>query len=231
MKKILISIISFCVFNLAIFAGDVAVFDEIGFSKDGSKYIFAEYGKEDKKFIPYGNIYTVDVAKNEFVPGKVYKSTDKSFTKASKTLYEELMAKHYSELKKYDCYNAQPEDILYIMEEESKGHTEEIVFTSFEESEYSYNIKLVPTFYGKKSSFVIEVKVYDKEKNLKLSYQVGTPSVKRQNVTNYRIVRIVTSKDKKSIVFVVEKTVEDENGVSVRYMVETKRLDKRIDEI
>ena len=58
------------------------------------------YGKEDKKFNPYGEIYTVDVAKNDFIPGKVFKVKDKSFTKASKTLFEELYAKHYTEIKK-----------------------------------------------------------------------------------------------------------------------------------
>lgn len=229
MKKLLIGTLTFCLMNLSLFSGDVAVFQEIGFSKDGKNYIFGEYGKEDKKFFPYGEIYTVDVAKNDFVRGKVFKSQDKSFTKASKTLYEELLAKNYSELKKFECYQPKPEDILYVMEEESKSSTEEIVFTSFEESEYTYRIKLVPTFYTGKSSFYIDVKVYDKNENLKLSYQVGTPSVKRPNVTKYKIVRIATSRDRMSIVFVVEKTIEDSNGVSVRYMVETKRLDSPVD--
>lgn len=229
MKKLLISTLAICLVNLCLFAGDVAVFKEIGFSKDGKNYIFAEYGKEDKKFFPYGEIYTVDVAKNDFVRGKVFKSQDKTFTKASKVLFEELLAKHYSDLKQYECYQPKPEDILYIMEEESKGSTDEIVFTSFEESEYVYHVKLIPTYYTGKSSFYIDVKVYDKNDNLKLNYQVGTPSVKRPNVTKYKIVRIATSTDKQSIVFVVEKTIEDANGISVRYMVETKRLAAPVD--
>lgn len=229
MKKILISAITICLLNLSVFAGDVAVFQEIGFSKDGKTYVFGEYGKTDKKFTPYGEIYTVDVAKNDFVPGKVYKSQDKSFTKASKVVFEELYAKQYSDIKKLECYEPQPEDVLYILEEESKGSVDEIVFKSFEESEYTYHVKLVPTYYGNKSSFYIDVKVYDKDDNLKVSYQAGTPSVKRPNVTNYRIVKISTSKDKQSVVFVVEKTIEDSAGVSIRYMVETKRLIARVD--
>lgn len=229
MKKTILGILTFCFFSLAIFAGDVAVFYEIGFSEDGKNYIFAEYGKEDKKFVPYGEIYTVDVAKNEFVSGKVYKSKDKSFTKPSKMLFEELYAKNYSEINKFGCYIPQPEDVLYVMEEEAKGAVDEIVFKSFEESEYTYHVKLVPTFYTGKSSFYIDVKVFDKNENLKLSYQAGTPSVKRPNVTKYRIVRIASSKDKQSIVFVVEKTIEDASGVSVRYMVETKRLSAPVD--
>ena len=188
MKKIFIGLLTFCLMNLAIFAGDVAVFQEIGFSKDGKTYIFAEYGKQDKKFFPYGEIYTVDVAKNDFIPGKVFKVQDKSFTKASKTLFEELYAKHYTEIKKYECYESQPEDILYVMEEESKGDTEEIVFKSFEESEYTYRVKLVPTFYTGKSSFVINVNVYDKEENLTYSPKPSGKNDKRKkSVIQYTI--------------------------------------------
>ncbi|MBQ0163140.1 MAG: DUF2259 domain-containing protein [Treponema sp.] len=228
MKKIICTILC-CFTVLGAFAGDVAVFQDIGFSKDGKIYFFGEYGKTDKKFVPYGEIYGVDVAKNEYVPGLVFKSQDKSFTKSSKEVYEALSAKHYSEIQKYDVYKPRPEDILYIMEEESKGATDEIVFKSFEESEYEYHVKLVPTFYGNKSSFYINVEVYDKAGTLKVSYKAGTPSIKRPNVTGYKIIKIYTNANKEGVVFVVEKTIEDENGVSIRYMVETTKLSEPVD--
>lgn len=229
MKKIIIFAFGCILAGFAAFAGDVAVFEDIGFSKDGKTYFFGEYGKTDKKFIPYGEIYGVDVAKNEYIPGKVFKSQDKKCTKASKDVYEELYAKHYSEIQKYECYKAQPVDLLYVMEEESKGSTEEIVFKSFEESEYTYHIKLIPTFYGNKSSFYIDVSVYDKDDKPVLKYKAGTPSVKRANVTDYKIVKIFTNKTKDGVVFVVEKRIEDENGVSIRYMVETTKLEHPVD--
>lgn len=229
MKKIICTILC-CFAVLSAFAGDVAVFQDIGFSKDGKIYFFGEYGKTDKKFIPYGEIYGVDVDKNEYVPGLVFKAQDKSFEKASRKVYEALFAKHYSEIQKYEFYKPRPEDVLYIMEEESKGAEDEIVFKSFEESEYEYHVKLVPTFYGKKSSFYINVEVFDKEGNSKVSYKAGTPSIKRPNVTGYKIIRIFTNANKESVVFVIEKTVEDENGTSIRYMVETKKLIAPVDE-
>lgn len=228
MKKIICTILCcFAVFGA--FAGDVAVFQDIGFSKDGKIYFFGEYGKTDKKFVPYGEIYGVDVAKNEYVPGLVFKSQDKNFEKASRKVFEALYAKRYSEIQKYECYKPRPEDILYIMEEESKGETDEIVFKSFEESEYEYHVKLVPTFYGNKSSFYINVEVFDKEGNCKVSYKAGTPSIKRPNVTGYKIIRIFTNANKEGVVFVVEKKIEDENGTSIRYMVETTKLSEPVD--
>lgn len=229
MKKILSFLITFCMFGFAIFAGDVAVFEDIGFSKDGNVYFFGMYGKTDKKFIPYGEIYAVDVAKNDFISNLIFKSKDKSCKKSSKEIYEDLFAKRYSEIKKYECYKPLAEDVLYIMDDESKKSNDEIVFKSFEESEFTYKVKLIPTYYGNKSSFYIEVNVYDTNDNLSLSYKAGTPSVKRANVTNYKIVKISTNKDKTSVVFVIEKTVEDENGTSIRYMVETKKLDVPVD--
>ncbi len=229
MKKIIFSTIAVSFMNLALFAGDVAVFQDIGFSKDGKTYIFGEYGKTDKKFIPYGEIYTVDVEKNEYVPGKVYKSKDKDCKKSSKEVFEELYAKNYSAINRYDIQKPRPEDILYVMEEESKDAVDEIVFKSFEESDYTYHVRLVPTFYSGKSSFYIEVKVYDTDNNLKLSYRAGTPDIKRPNVTEYKIVRIFTDQNKESVVFVIEKRIEDANGVSIRYMVETTKLDKPVD--
>ena len=42
-----------------------------------------------------------------------------------------------------------------------------------------------------------------------------------KNKTRYAIERIYTSPDGKGFVFVVEKTVEDAAGTSIRYMVET----------
>lgn len=222
MKKIFFCLITFVLCNLSIFAGDVAVFNDIGFSKDGNTYFFGVYGKTDKKFIPYAEIYGVDVEKNDFISGKVFKSKDKSFKKSSKAVYEDLLAKKYSELKNYQLYTPKAEDVLYIMEEESKKSSDEIVFESFEENNHIYKVKLISTLDGKKSYFYIDVKIYDKDSNqLVDSYKIGNPHIKRPNVTNYRIVKISTNKEKTSVVFVIEKTIEDNDGTSIRYMVET----------
>ena len=67
MKKIISSILMATICAFCIFAGDVAEYHDLGFSKDGEFFVFAEYGVNDKTFDPYAKIYTVDVKKNEFV--------------------------------------------------------------------------------------------------------------------------------------------------------------------
>ena len=55
-------------------------------------------------------------------------------------------------------------------------------------------------------------------------YTVGSPDIKRKGVSAYKIVRIFRDAAKSSLIFVVEKTVEDSAGSSIRYMVETVKL-------
>ncbi|MBQ3686583.1 MAG: DUF2259 domain-containing protein, partial [Treponema sp.] len=54
--------------------------------------------------------------------------------------------------------------------------------------------------------------------------KVGNPQYERKGVSFYQIEKIFTDPSGKSIVFVIQKTVEDESGTSIRYMVETVRI-------
>lgn len=56
------------------------------------------------------------------------------------------------------------------------------------------------------------------------TWKVGTPDFKRKGITSYRIEKIFGDKSGKSLVFVVQKTLEDDTGTSIRYMVETVRF-------
>ena len=78
MKKILVCAFSVFFAVCSSFAGDAASFDDIGFSEDGKYYLFGQYGKTDKTYEPWAEIYTVDVAANDFVKGEVFKSRDSS---------------------------------------------------------------------------------------------------------------------------------------------------------
>ena len=53
---------------------------------------------------------------------------------------------------------------------------------------------------------------------------VGSPDIKRKGVVGYKISRIVADVSGHSLVFIIEKTIADEGGSSIRYMVETIRL-------
>ena len=214
------------------FAGDAAAFKDIGFSNDGRIYVFGQYGKTDVKFQPYAEIYTIDVEKNEYVPGGVYKNLEDGSTRSGSQVYEDLIAKHYFDIKKFNCESASVDDVLYVLESEKKKGEDLIEFKNYgddgESSRLTYKVRLVPTIYGRgkdlRSSFYINLDLYDNEGSLVKSYKVGSPDIKRRLVSSYKITRIFRDKAKSGLVFVVEKTVEDSAGTSIRYMVETVKL-------
>ena len=226
MKRFLLTALFLVTISFSVFAGDAAAFVDIGYSADGKVYVFGQYGKTDIKYQPYAELYTVDVEKNEYVPGFVFKNLKKSSSKSGKSVYEDLFAKHYLDIKKFGCEKASANDILYVAEDSKKTGDEEIIFKDFEDSEENiYSVKLIPTYTGKGnatlSSFYINLKIQNGEKK---TYTVGSPSIRRKGVTNYKIIRIVRDKNRNSLVFVVEKQIEDDTGVSIRYMIETIKV-------
>jgi len=58
----------------------------------------------------------------------------------------------------------------------------------------------------------------------KRNFLVGNPQIKRKGVSGYRLNRVLRDEKGKSLVFVIEKQVEESYGPSVRFMVETIRL-------
>lgn len=218
----------------ASFAGDSAVLVDNGFSADGNYYIFGQYGKIDKKFQGWAEIYTVDVLKNDYVDNEVYrvKPSAVTFDKTGKEVYESLAGKNYLSIKKYNCAQNSPEQILYIREEEKKAGTDEIEFKDFissvSDDQAYYKVVLVPTVSGEginvKSSFYIDIEKLDSKGAVLASQRIGNPGITRKGVKNYKIERIVCDKTGKKLVFIVEKTMEDKTGINIRYMIETARL-------
>ncbi len=234
MKKLLLCGIVFICTLFASFAGDSAVFVDNGFSLDGKYYIFGQYGKTDKKFQGWAEIYTVDVIKNDYVSGEVYKTKPSSvtFNKTGKEVFESLMGENYFSIKKYNCSPSEPNQILYIREEEKKSGTDVIEFKDFvssvSEDQAYYNVTLVPTIYGSgtdvKSSFYIMLEKQDSKGTVLAKEKIGNPDIVRKGVENYKIERIVCDKSGHNLVFIIEKTMEDKTGINIRYMIETAQL-------
>lgn len=229
MKKIFVCLLVMCIFSNLIFAGDVAEYVDLGFSPNGQYYVFGQYGITDKEFIPYAEIYTVDVAKNDFVKGAVFKTSVNDSTKNSLAVYEDLYKKNKAVLDKYTGTPVSLDNTLYLRGPEDKDSSQEIIFKDFnnstEENEIFYYVSVVKNVngYGKnaKSSFFISVERKDSNGNV-LSRQVaGNPDFQRSGITDYLIRKIVTDNSGKSLVFEVEKRLEDSKGTSFRYMVET----------
>ena len=218
-----------------IFAGDVAEYYDLGFSPDGKYFAFAEYGVNDNSFLPFATIYTVNIEKNEFVRGGVFKSvsTNPKEVKGGKALFDELYAKNKDFLERYSGNKANLEHTLYLRGPESKLSSEQIVFKDFnnssDEKEIFYYINLVQNSTGKgknlKSSFFITVERKDENDNVISRQIAGNPDYQRDLVSDYAIRRIITNESGNSLIFEVEKRIENENGTSFRYMVETLVLE------
>lgn len=234
MKKLMVCGMLGIFAAFASFAGDSAVLVDNGFSADGNYYIFGQYGKIDKKFQGWAEIYTVDVLKNDYVDNEVYrvKPSAVTFDKTGKEVYESLAGKNYLSIKKYNCAQNSPEQILYIREEEKKAGTDEIEFKDFissvSDDQAYYKVVLVPTVSGEginvKSAFYIDIEKLDSKGAVLASQKIGNPGITRKGVKNYKIERIVCDKTGKKLVFIVEKTMEDKTGINIRYMIETARL-------
>ena len=230
MKKYIIGFV-FILSSFLLFAGDVAAFEDIGFSADGKTYLFGEYGITDKNFQGYAEIYAVDIAKNDFLPNGIYKTNPSVATtgKSGITVYEALKEKHKNWLNSFKATPAPLDDVLYIKPNDSKSNTETVSVTDFvhtsQENPITYNFTLVPFFEGTGanlvSSFYIVVEKLDKDGKVLDKVVAGTPDVKRKQISSYSIEKILCSPNAESFIIIVEKRSE-ENGVpTIRYMVET----------
>jgi predicted secreted protein len=235
MKKLIIGgfILASCL--ISAFAGDAAVFVDTGFSSDGSVYVFGEYGKTDKSFQGWAEIYTVDIAKNDFVKGGIFRTRPTAVTagKAGREVYDALAAKSWFSTRQYGCKPASGDQILYICGDENKTGTDEIVFKDFTGSsignQASYHIRLVQSVNGTgpdaRSSFYIVMEKQNSDGTVLSTRKIGSPDVVRKGVTGYKIEKICCSGDGTGIVFIIEKTMEDATGVLVRYMAEAVKTD------
>lgn len=230
-KHLLILFTIFATVSLS-FAGDAAAFVDLGLSEDGKTYVFAEYGKTDKTFQGYAEIYCVDIEKNDWIDGEVFRINPSEATakKTGREVYEELLKKASWVLKKYNLKKSEADNLLFTREIPSS--TGEIIFKDFEgsstERSIFYHIKLIKNVEGTgencKSSFFIAVEKQDENGNVISHNIVGNPDIKRKGVTGYTINRIFSDKSGRNFVFVVEKQVENKTGTCIRYMVETIRL-------
>lgn len=216
------------------FAGDAAVFADLGFSEDGKTYIFGQYGKQDVTYQAWAEIYTVDIERNDYVKNEVFitKPSKDTLSFSGKKTFEMLKEKAEWKIQKYNAKPSQIDQLVYLRSDETKNVTDEIVFKDFEGSTEDfpvfYHIRLVPFFEGKGenvlSSYYIQLEKKDDENKLLYKRIVGNPDIKRKGISSYKIIKVLTDKSGKSLVFIIEKTLEDKTGTSIRYMVETVKF-------
>jgi predicted secreted protein len=237
-KKALYAVVfSFILINSGLWAGDTALFVDLGFSPDGKIYTFAQYGVESKTLRPWADLFVVDVPRNNFVSGGrlnfVHHSPVVTGQDGSGAVYR-IIADNSALLSKYGISFLNHGQPLYIgvdsgVQEKGQG----IEFRNFDEGS-SYKANLVQYVEGSgaslKSSFYINVEKTARD-GAKTAYTAGTPQLKRPLISSYKIVRVLTgprggaARPKgDALIFVVETEYHSPDGITIRYMVEALSL-------
>jgi len=234
MKKLLLLAMLVLSAVVYCFAGDVAEYKDLGFSSDGTKFVFAQYGVADKSFQAWAEIFTVDILTNTYVKSAVFSTNPSSATsgKSGTAVFEALYEKNKSVLSNYTANDVSIDKVMYIRGNESKKSDEIISFKDYEKvtsaDDVSYSLQRIMFKEGSgmntKSSFYIVLEKKDAQNKVLSRQVIGTPDYKRKGIIDYTIEKVWTDEKGKNIVILVEKKVADANGTSIRYMIEAAPL-------
>jgi len=217
-----------CVY--ALWAGDTAVFVDLGFSPDGRTYMFGQHGVLSPSLRPWADLYIVDVAGNNFVPNGRISNTQTAAIRAGQDgsgVLHQLVSANAGITSRYNI-NFQNQGLpLYISRDENpSSRGERITFRDFL-SGNSYSAQLIPTITGSgqnvSSRFHITMEATFANGQSR-TYTIGAPSLVRQQIAQYNIKRVLVDSSGSSIIFVIEMRRAAENGFDIRYMVEAVRL-------
>ena len=213
-----------CAFSA--FAGDVASFVNLGFSDDSAYFMFGFHGTDGDR--PFAEIYTVDVKANAFVSGgtarESFWETLQPGQDASGAFYT-LLGKNNTLVQKFRIKHLRQGRLLYVLlgGDSAKGSLEFRDFTT----QNRYSVDLIQNTMGSgdkvKSAFSVKLTMTQASGSPR-SYTLGRPDYYREKVMGYRIRQILLSPDEKNLVCVVERDHYSPSGKSVRYMVETIKL-------
>jgi predicted secreted protein len=229
-KNILIISVIFLTCVSAIWAGDSAVFVDLGFSPDGKTYMFGQYGVQLPSLKPWAELFVVDMNSNNFVPNGKASYTQDNAIKAgqdgSGILYQLLGSKSNLSSRYNINFQNQGQPLYISRNENPPEHGETVDFRDFI-SGNSYRAQLIPTINGTgmntRSSFYIELNVTFPNGQTK-NYNVGTPGITRQRILSYNIKKVLIDSAGNSVIFVIEMKRAAENSFDIRYMVEAIRF-------
>jgi len=215
--------------GLAVWAGDIATFQNLGFSPNSRYLMFGQYGITDAASSPYADVFIVDIPGNSFVPNGVHSTAPKRvvepFNNGIGALFT-LLRDTTALVRKHaiDPLHHRPTAVHPLDGNEPK---ESLEFRDFE-SGAKYTVALFQSASGSGENVSSSFHIYmtRAKGSSTQSYTIGRPSYPRKGVKRYTIRQVLIAPDERSLVFVVEK--EEYNGspagYSVRYMVETVRL-------
>jgi len=239
-RRVFYALAGLLVANVSVlWAGDSASFVNLGFSADGSVYMFAQYGVSSDTLRPWADVFVVDVDRNDFVPGGAVSYTHNRPIVAGQNgsaAMHALIARNAPLAERHGVTFPNQGQPLYIgmaryprpgiTARERDNANEPVEFRDFAAG-ISYVATLVETIEGTaanpRSSFSINLRSVDQRGETR-TLTVGSPNVWRSGISQYRIRRVLVSPLGDSLVFVIEMRQVAGNTHNIRYMVETVRL-------
>ena len=229
-KKVLALTLILLTFVSVLWAGDAAVFVDLGFSPDGKTYMFGQYGVLSPSLKPWAEIYVVNMETNNFVPNGKAVLAQNTAIKAGQDgsgVFYQLLNKNSGLVNRYNINHQNQGQPLYISRNENPPeHGENIDFRDFISGK-SYKAQLIPTVTGSgqniRSSFYINLEIRFPN-GLTSRISVGNPQIVRQKIASYNIKKVLIDPAENSIIFVIEMKLAAENGFDTRYMVEALRF-------
>ncbi|GHT48321.1 hypothetical protein FACS1894102_1090 [Spirochaetia bacterium] len=216
--------------GVSLWAGDVAMYSDLGFSQNGNVYMFGQYGVDEDTLKPWADLSVIDIPTNDFVSGGRF--SYKHFEKIDpgqdgQGALIRLISKNSAFLKKYQTtFMSQGIPLFVSLKNGHNPNGETIDFRDFDYGLY-FSAILIPTVFGNarntSSSFYILMDAIDRFGHKK-TVRIGSPDVKRKNVSSYTIKKVMVNEDRTSMVFVIEMTVNSGNGPDIRYMVEALKF-------
>ncbi|MDR2768630.1 MAG: DUF2259 domain-containing protein [Treponema sp.] len=208
-----------------LWAGDTAVFVDLGFSQDGRTYMFGQYGVQTGSLKPWAELALVDVASNSFVTGGrvsyVHDSAVQAGQDGSGALYR-VIARNVPLADRHGISFLLQGQPLYIALENGSGN-DSFEFRDFERNA-SFRASLVASYDASGSSFYLNLERTGSDGS-KRSYTAGSRNIRRAGITSYRVRRVISSPRDDSLVFVIEmKKLNADGSTGIRYMVETLKL-------
>ncbi|MDR1971056.1 MAG: DUF2259 domain-containing protein [Treponema sp.] len=213
-----------------LWAGDTASFVDLGFSRDGGVYMFAQYGVLSNTLRPWADLYAVDVPRNDFVSGgKVSYSSNNPVNAGNDGIgaFYRIIAQNSALADRCGVDYLHQGHPLYIALDDEGGNPrgERVEFRDFERG-FSYQAQLIPSTEGSganlKSSFYITLNRTGPAGDRR-TFTLGNPGVKRSQIATYKIKKVIASPLDNSLIFVIETRKQAVNGYDIRYMVETLR--------
>ena len=228
-RRIFFLIAGLLTLSAALWAGDSASFVDLGFSQDGSHYMFAQFGVQVNTLRPWADLFIVDVARNDFVPGgriaHVHDSPIRPGQDGAGVMHR-LIAQNSALATRYGISFNQGQPLYIALDGDPAYAGDPISFRDFI-SGISYRATLVESFFGSgqnlQSSFYISLESTD-PRNERRNFTIGTPSLRRSLITSYRIKEVLVAPTGNSLIFVIEMQRLAGNTHDIRYMVEALRM-------